>query len=156
VIDGTNYAVMVDRGWIPFDQINDLSQFNETGTVTVVGVIRNSQPPPIFGGAQPPLAPGQTRRPLINRIDVQFLQGQTSEKLLPVYLHENPDPAHTQLPYRSQTTVELTNGPHLNYAIQWFSFATVLALGFPYLVYRETRKRRAIHGNERVMDKRGA
>ncbi len=141
LIDGSNYAVLVDRGWIPFDQIDNISKFDEPGPVTVQGVIRIPQTHPVFGGIpEPTLAPGQTRREEVNLINVQLLQGQIDEPLLPVYLHENPDPAWTKMPYRSEQKIVLSEGPHLNYAIQWFSFAGLMALGYPYLVYREIRK----------------
>ena len=34
---------------------------------------------------------------------------------------------------------ELTEGPHLNYAIQWFAFATIAAVGYVILVRREVK-----------------
>lgn len=34
---------------------------------------------------------------------------------------------------------ELTEGPHLSYAIQWFSFATIAVVGYVVLVRRDRR-----------------
>ena len=46
--------------------------------------------------------------------------------LLPVYIQEAPEPAWQGPPYRSQPTLDLTEGPHMGYAIQWFTFAGLL------------------------------
>ncbi len=142
LIDGSDYAVLVDRGWIPFDQVDNLSQFDEPGDVTVQGVIRRPQSHPDFGGVpEPTLAPGQTRLEAINLINVEGLQPQVAELLLPVYLHQDPSPTWKQMPYREQLNVELSEGPHMGYAIQWFIFAAIMALGYPYLAYREMHKK---------------
>ncbi len=94
VIDGSDYAVIVDRGWIPFDQVDNLAQFDEPAAATVQGVIRRPQTHPDFGGVpEPTLAPGQTRRQAVNLINVEGLQPQVGEPLLPVYLHEDPSPS---------------------------------------------------------------
>ncbi len=141
LIDGSNDAVVVDRGWIPFDQVDHLAQYDQPGQVSVQGVIRLPQTRPFFGGIQEPtLAPGQTRREAVNLINVELLQGQVSEPLLPVYLHANPDPTWTQMPYRKQFNLVLSEGPHLNYAIQWFTFSGLLTLAYPFLAYRQMRK----------------
>ena len=34
---------------------------------------------------------------------------------------------------------QLTNGPHLSYAFQWFSFATIAIVGYVVLVGRDRR-----------------
>jgi len=43
----------------------------------------------------------------------------------------------TDLPYRSAPDLELTEGPHMGYAIQWFTFAVLLLGGYPVFVNRE-------------------
>jgi surfeit locus 1 family protein len=42
------------------------------------------------------------------------------------------------------STPSLDEGPHKSYAIQWFSFAAIALYGIAYLVWLETRKKRAV------------
>jgi surfeit locus 1 family protein len=52
-------------------------------------------------------------------------------RLLPFYLVQTPpDGVQEDLPYRVSVDYDLSEGPHLGYAIQWFLFATVLAIGY--------------------------
>jgi cytochrome oxidase assembly protein ShyY1 len=62
--------------------------------------------------------------------------------VLPVYLAlETQDPAQQgDLPVPLDLP-ELGEGPHLSYAVQWFLFAAVVAIGFPVLVIRTASRR---------------
>ncbi len=44
------------------------------------------------------------------------------------------------MPYRTQPDLDLTEGPHQSYALQWFSFAVILGLGYPFFIRRQERK----------------
>ena len=52
VIEGVEAAVLVDRGWIPYEDYTDgnLSQYDAAGQAQVEGIIRSSQPKPSIGG----------------------------------------------------------------------------------------------------------
>jgi hypothetical protein len=41
------------------------------------------------------------------------------------------------MPYRALPELDLTEGPHLGYAVQWFIFASLLGVGYPIYVRRE-------------------
>ncbi len=143
-IQGSDYSILVERGWIPLDQATPAlrAQYAEPGVVTVKGIIRLSQTQPTFLGAvDPTLAPGQTRLDAWSMVNVGRIQQQVNLKLLPVYVQEAPDPFWTGLPYRSVTLPDLSDGPHLSYAIQWFLFATILGIGYPFLVRRSLKKK---------------
>ena len=143
-IQGSDYSVLVERGWIPLDQASPAqrSQFDEPGTVTVKGILRRSQTQPVFAGAvDPTLTPGQTRLDAWNMVNVDRIQQQVNLKLLPVYIQQAPDPSWTAMPYRSVSTPDLSDGPHMSYAIQWFLFASVLGVGYPIFVRRKMRKK---------------
>ncbi len=138
MIEGRSESVLVDRGWIPYDQAQKLQAFQEPGLVTVTGMLRRPQSKPDFGGVpDATLAPGQTRLDAWNIVNLERIQQQVDMPLLPVYLQQAPDPAWTSLPYRSLPELELTEGPHQGYALQWFTFAAILALGYPYFVWRQ-------------------
>jgi surfeit locus 1 family protein len=140
-IEGSSAVILVDRGWIPFDQDHNLSQFDENGTVVVKGKIRNGQTKPGFGGEpDPAYTPGSAPLKAINLVNLERIQQQVNERMFPVYIQEAPDPAWTRLPYRSLAQVEISEGPHLGYAIQWFTFAITLLSGYPFFVRRQLRK----------------
>lgn len=143
-IQGSDYSVLVERGWIPLDKANPAqrTQFDEPGVVTVKGILRMSQTQPAFaGGTDPTLTPGQSRLDTWNMVNVGRIQQQVSLKLLPVYIQESPDPTWTGMPYRGISMPDLSDGPHLSYAIQWFLFSTVLGAGYPIFVSRKMRKK---------------
>ncbi|MCU0489237.1 MAG: hypothetical protein MUE67_09825, partial [Anaerolineales bacterium] len=77
-----------------------------------------------------------------NFVNIPRLSEQMGIHLLPVYIQQSPDPAWTGLPRRSQVELDLTEGPHLGYAFQWFIFATILGSGYPFFIRRQDRDSR--------------
>ncbi len=144
-IEGSSESILVDRGWIPFEQAGaaDREKYAAAGVVTVRGMLRVGESKPTYVAASPTLAPGQTHQDAWNYLDLPAISRQTAEPMLPVYLQAAPDPAVTGLPYRSLPSIDLTEGPHLGYAIQWFAFALILILGYPFFVRRQLSGRRA-------------
>ncbi len=139
-IEGTSLAVVVDRGWIPLQDAmsGKFSAFDEPGTVTVQGSLQLTQEDyPLGMVVDPILAPGKGRLAALNLVNLDRIDAQVSEKLLPVYIQENPSQSWTQMPYRLPSAPDLSNGPHLSYAIQWFSFAAIALIGYPILVRRQ-------------------
>ena len=142
-IANSDRAVLVDRGWIPFDQSAPelRAQYQEPGTVVVNGVIRRPQSKPDFGGIpDPPLAEGETRLDGWNIVNLERIQLQVDLPLLPAYIVQSPDPGWSGLPARQQVLPEITEGSHFGYALQWFTFASILALGYPFFVRRQLRQ----------------
>ena len=125
--DGT--AVVINRGWIPFSYTVDgpWTDFDPpTGTVSVLGMVQAPQVRPTSGlvtgpsdaadGVLRAARPGRRRR---------RLQQQVDEPLLPALRRppgrsSRPSPAPLPEPVPDP---ELSEGPHLNYAGQWFIFA---------------------------------
>ena len=89
------------------------------------------------GVPDPTLAAGQTRLDFWNMVNLERIGLQVPYKLVPIYIQPNPDPALTQPPYPFQPTIEISEGPHLGYAIQWFIFATILFLGYPFFLRKQ-------------------
>ena len=52
-----------------------------------------------------------------------------------------PSPGAGDRPARLQTPAFADEGPHLNYAVQWFSFAAIALIGTPLVVRRQRRRR---------------
>ena len=140
IIDGSEQAMMVDRGWVPYEDFTagNLEQYDQPGVVEVNGPIRRSQTKPLIGGQEDQL-PGPGEPPLMAWywININSISDQLPYDLLPVYLHSSPDPTLDKLPYRSQQELELTEGSHLGYAFQWFTFAAILGIGYPIYVRKE-------------------
>jgi surfeit locus 1 family protein len=151
-IEGSDQSVLVNRGWVPYDdfQEGNLSQYDETGTVLVKGIIRAGETRPQIGGRADPIpAPGEPPLLAWNVANVAAIAAQTPYSLLPIYIQQAPDESWTRLPYRSLPDLELTEGPHMGYALQWFMFAALLAFGYPFYIRREeksTQKSREVPG----------
>jgi surfeit locus 1 family protein len=142
VISGTNEAVLVDRGWIPAEDAapEKRAKYAEPGIVLVRGAIRQTRAKPDYGSPDPPLAPGEQRLDVWSNVNVERIAQQVSRPLLPIYIQQAPDLAWTSLPYRSEPELDLTEGPHLSYALQWFAFTAILVVGYPYYVRRHLSK----------------
>ena len=141
-IEGTNTYVLVERGWVPGIESTpaDWRQYDEPGSVEVRGIIRRSQSKPDFGRRLDPLpAPGSSPLELWYFANVEGIAAQLPYTLLPVYVQQAPNPAWTSLPYRSLPVLDLTEGPHMSYALQWFSFSALLLVGYPFYVRKRER-----------------
>jgi surfeit locus 1 family protein len=57
--------------------------------------------------------------------------------ILPVFVQPDLDAEDTQPPIPFQPVIELTEGPHFGYALQWFTFATILFFGYPFYVRKQ-------------------
>lgn len=144
IIEGSDRAVLVDRGWIPAEafRAGDWEPFSENGVVEVRGMIRRAQTRPDFGRRSDPIpGPGEGPLEAWNLMNVGRMDEQISHALLPVYVQQAPEPGWDRLPHRVQPELDLTEGPHLGYAGQWFLFAAVLAFGYPVYVRRQAEVR---------------
>jgi surfeit locus 1 family protein len=148
VLEGGAQAVLVDRGWIPFDDVQTgrWQQYDAPrGPATISGRVQPSQ---ILSGRAAEQAGSsaglQEAKTEWYRIDIEAIQGQLPYRLLPVYLLEAPGPeGNIALPYRIEPEVDLTEGPHLGYAAQWFAFAVVAGVVYVGVVRARLRKEQA-------------
>jgi surfeit locus 1 family protein len=144
MIDGEEQTILVDRGWVPYDDFTNgnLAQYDDPGLVQVVGRVRRSQSKSLIGGRADKIpGPGEPALAAWNWINISNISGQIPYELLPVYLVSSPDLSEDQLPYRSQQDLDLTEGSHLGYAFQWFSFAAILAIGYPIFLRKEEERK---------------
>lgn len=132
LLEGEEVAVLVDRGWIPSSDVEagDIAQFDEPGRRSVTGVIQLSQ---TLSDGRETIVEGKQQE--WYRIDIQAIQKQMPYQLLPFYVLASPvEDTPGQLPYRIENEVDLSDGPHLFYAIQWFTFTLFLGCGYLYFV----------------------
>lgn len=144
LISGSDQTILVDRGWIPAEdfQSGDWSKYDEPGVVTITGILRRSQEKADFGSrSDPQVQTGDAPETAWNFVNIERLSVLMSSSLLAAYIQQAPDPSWTSLPYRYQPVLDLTEGPHFGYALQWFTFATILGLGYPFFIQHQDRKR---------------
>ena len=143
VITPLRYAdgriVLVERGWVPIDVEGPPAVGFEPAatTVEITGIVLATQQPSNFGPADPP--EGTLER--IGRIDIDRLQDQFNDRLDPFYVRlvEQVPPQGDDGP-KLVPIPETDEGPHFAYAVQWFLFAGVVAVGFPVLIRRTATK----------------
>ncbi|HZH40637.1 MAG TPA: SURF1 family protein [Gemmatimonadales bacterium] len=114
-------AVLVDRGWAPSPDGYHVDQaaYREGDSAAVSGI-----------GVVAPRARGD--------VDPLALRDSSPYPLLPFVIQELPrsrtsptSPTSTNLPQPPARwpAPEISDGPHLSYAIQWFSFAVIITIG---------------------------
>ena len=136
-------AVFVDRGWIPAENNATPSgwrKYDEAGTITVSGQIRLGQGKPVIGGVADTLPANGSKLEVWNNADLEQIASQMPYPVLPVYIQPAIDANDTEPPIPFQPTIELTEGPHFGYALQWFTFATILFFGYPFFLRKQERK----------------
>lgn len=141
-IEGSEYAILVDRGFVPMDQASaeQREQYVEIGTVEVQGRFLRPHVPRFAGAPDPTLAPGETRLDAWNAVNLERIQQQTTYPLLSVYLQVEVDPANTAgFPVAQVEQPDVSEGPHMGYALQWFAFAAILAVGYPFFVVKQIK-----------------
>ena len=120
-------AVLVDRGWAPSPDAYHVDQraYREPDSADVVGI--GIDAPRARGDVDPVKLRDSMPYPLLPFV-IQLLPPST----IP---HRRPPPG----PIRSPPP-ELSDGPHLSYAIQWFSFAVIIVVGSVALVRTQRRQ----------------
>lgn len=124
-------AVLVDRGWIPEDAQADYNA--PVGETAVYGYL---------AAAKPQLEPNNAPQKEWHRVDVEAIAAQLPYELLPFYLVQlnEEQSAADPLPIRGKLEVDLSDGPHLSYAMQWFLFSLTLAVVYVAFVYKQVGK----------------
>lgn len=133
-IAGREELLLVDRGFVPLADNSPaaLEKYAEPGTVTVQGRLQPFLPKPTFTGVpDAPLTSGETRL-LWNFLGFRDLQVQYPEGLMNAWLLAVPEPGNPAVRTLRETTPapDLSEGPHLGYALQWFAFALILVIMF--------------------------
>ena len=133
VLDNGKSAVLVNRGFIPAPDAFtvDPDAWREPGRVRVEGFAL-----PIRPGGGAPLQRG--KETTWARLDLEALRAGLPYRISPVYIRQLPDSTLPRFPRRLEP-LPLDDGPHLSYAIQWFSFS-VMALVFGIVLARQKRE----------------
>ena len=133
-------AVLVDRGWIPAEgnsAQSDWRKYDEPGIVNIAGQIRLGQTKPALGGVADTFPENGVELEIWNNGDVKSILDQLPYTALPVYIQPQSDASDVEPPIPFQPEIELTEGPHFGYALQWFTFASVLFIGYPFYLRKQ-------------------
>jgi cytochrome oxidase assembly protein ShyY1 len=121
-------ALLIDRGYVPFDRATTAPPVPD-GQVRLTGVLRAPEAGEAGDAEQVArIVPTELAERLGRPLDDVYLQVRRQQ---PTPAPGAPRP--TPLP-------ELTEGSHLSYAVQWFSFAAIALIGYPVLVWRTARQ----------------
>jgi surfeit locus 1 family protein len=146
LIQGTDMAILVERGWIPQENSSQgvRGVYRQDGQVTLTGRLRRAETD--FNINQwlhpdPELDAGQSRLDAWNNLDLERIAAQMQIPILPVYLQIALEGELTSPPFPIQSEIDRSEGPHLGYAIQWFTFAALLLIGYPFYLQRQEMKK---------------
>jgi surfeit locus 1 family protein len=110
--------------------------------VSVLGMLQVPQVRPTSGLVTGPRDAAEGVLRSLARVDVPRLQQQVDERLLPIYVDlKAQQPAQAGPLPEPLPAPELSEGPHLDYAGQWFIFATLTMIVYPLLLRRVARRR---------------
>jgi surfeit locus 1 family protein len=126
-------AVLVIRGWVPFSIAARAPVTEASPSARRVLVEGWLVPPETTGESRP------DRDGVVRTLDIEGIGDGVTDDLAPlaIQLHEQ-DPAPASLP-EPVPLPQLSEGPHLSYAIQWFSFAAIALVGAFVLLRRKGR-----------------
>lgn len=135
VPNGSDTGVLVDRGWIPDSDYQAAQLYDDaTGVQTVEGYIALTET--ISRLANDEVAATNDPANGLFRVDVASLQKVSPHELAPFYVKlaaANGTLQPETLPVPVPKEVDLSEGPHLDYALQWFVFS--VGLGIAYVVF---------------------
>ena len=133
-------AVLVDRGWIPDAEYAAGQRFDSAaGPQTVAGYVALTETiRRRTAEAVVPTSPNDE----VFRVDIAALQEEMPYALAPFYVKAAPT-GDSALPAEIAKEIDLSEGPHLGYAIQWFIFSLGLGAGYVLFVNRSLRQEEA-------------
>lgn len=129
--------VMVNRGWAPSPDaatVDRTALRPDTGEVTVTGVLLPVETRPDGGMPVGRVGDDTTYR----RLDLVALRARTPGEVLPVHIQQLADGAVSDPPIPVPLP-EMSEGNHLSYAVQWFSFAAIAIIGFAVVALRRRK-----------------
>lgn len=142
-VDGRplGHTVLVNRGFVPRDIAESPGQDDRTaqlapptGVVEITGVLRDNEPVDL----EEVEARADGALPRLQRVDIEAIDAYVPGEIVPLYVElQRPVPSGFPVPL---PPLDLTNGPHLSYAVQWFCFAAVTGVGWLAVLRRQATK----------------
>lgn len=153
IINDGAAAVIINRGWIPLDYSEaEIKNIQPGGKQRVDGLIRLALNDTTFENGLGTLeADGSIL--FWKYINLEQLAKQIPYDIEPIYIEKKAGQG-TEYPIIAFKEIEITQGSHLGYAIQWFFFAALLGGGYPAFIRKniggsEANKGKADGNNEK-------
>lgn len=132
-------VVMVNRGWVPAPDGStaDVRPLRTTGPVRVSGALL-----PLSSGADrglPIPGGGAGADTTWRRVDLAAARERGPGPVIPLLLQQLPAGGAEGPPPVPEPLPELSEGNHLSYAVQWFSFAAIAVAGFLVMALRRPK-----------------
>jgi surfeit locus 1 family protein len=133
-------AVLVNRGFANLPDCNGAAETfaPAAGEHRITGLVRTSQRRGAFGARDPDDGVLSS----LSRLDVERIAQQYDRPLAAVYVELASESAAAEPAPFPLPPPELDDGPHLNYTVQWFLFATVGLIGYPLVLWRQSKSGR--------------
>lgn len=141
LVTAPDVGLVVNRGWFPTQGVPHTAPAETAppaGEVTVTGLLSPTQRRGRFG----PTDPRTGTLTDLARADIDRIQQQVELDLYPAYVTlVSQVPAQAGDLPRPLPSPVLDDGPHLSYAVQWFTFSTIAVVGYPIILRRAARPR---------------
>jgi len=134
--------IVVNRGWLPISAENYID--SNTSAFDLIGILRKTE---LATGLQRADASEGVLKSLA-RPDLARYEDQLGYEIFPMYIQLT-----SQTPQQADGFPQVldipkfSEGQHLSYAVQWFIFASIAAIGYPLVLWsyskgRGTKKRK--------------
>jgi surfeit locus 1 family protein len=147
--------LLVNRGWVPYEMntVPVATAAPPAGEVQLAGILHpDVEPPAGFWSGLVPRDPPEGPLQAAYYVDLSRLSEQLPGLLQDWYLQlDTQSPAQAgDLPVPAEEP-ELTEGPHLGYVLQWFSFALIGIIGYAFLMRKVIREPRSGSGSSKTV-----
>jgi cytochrome oxidase assembly protein ShyY1 len=132
-------VVVVNRGFLGYDERGEIAPPPApAGEVEVQGVVMEGERRGRFGADDP----DDGTLPILARVDLEQVRELVGYDVAPIYVQRTsstPDEGPSTPELVALGPIEPSEGPHLAYAVQWFTFTTIAAGGYLLLLRRVAR-----------------
>jgi cytochrome oxidase assembly protein ShyY1 len=150
-------AVVVNRGFLGYDQQGEIEPPDPpAGEVRVAGTLLTSEERGRFGASDP----DDDALQVLARVDLDDVADAVSYEVLPAYVQlVRSQPAETSDGPPDLVALgrpQAEEGPHLSYAVQWFTFTTIAVVGYALLlrwVARDEAREEAAAAADAALDR---
>ena len=139
-------AVLIDRGWIPAagnETPENWRKYDAVGSVEVQGVVRlgrAARGSAVGGSASASSNPTATR--FVLTVDPIGFSHQFGYSMPSFYVQAGGGEAGGGLPAAQLPSLDLSDGPHLGYAVQWFAFALAMLAAYAVHAHKQEARTR--------------